>query len=231
MCERLTEQRKAVQLYLKRHNDRKIREKDLSEDEWDLISDFSTLLKPVEEVSKMFCEDSATVAMQFPLAKMISSALSKNHIPSELIEVRDKMQEVLKAKFFDLMEEKQAILIFFLTYLFRLCGLATFLDPRFKHQIVEDKIEFCKKIDSWITEELGSDGLLIDEEPKVKKSRAESSTTSSIFSLHAFLIETQQERQLSENTVIVHEMLKYKSEACAPLNLDPLDYWRVSILA
>lgn len=106
MCDRLTEQRKAIQLYLKRHDKRKVRDLDLSEDEWELIANFGALLKPVEEASKMFCDDSALISMQFPLAKMIHSVLSNSDTPNELVVVRNKMLGVLIEKFFDLVDQK-----------------------------------------------------------------------------------------------------------------------------
>lgn len=105
MCDRLTEQRKAIQIYLKRR-EREVRVLDLTEDEWDLIATFGSLLKPIEEVSKMFCEDSSPISMQFPLARMIHSALSGSEIPNELTDVRDQMLEVLAEKFFDLPKHK-----------------------------------------------------------------------------------------------------------------------------
>jgi len=106
MCERLNEQRTAIQLYLKRHNKRNIRDLDLNEDEWDLIVNLIALLAPVEEISKILCEDSSPISMQFPLAHMVHSALSNINVPEELISVRDKMLDVLAKKFFHLIDQK-----------------------------------------------------------------------------------------------------------------------------
>lgn len=91
---------------MKRHAQRTVRDLDLTEDEWDLIEKFTLLLKPIEEVSKMLCQDSATISLQYPLAKMIHSALSNIEIPDELINIRQKMLDVLSSKFFGLIDKK-----------------------------------------------------------------------------------------------------------------------------
>lgn len=101
-----------------------------------------------------------------------------------------------------------------------------FLDPRFKYQIVENKEQFCRNVDMWIGEELKAGDLISGAEPVHKKLRREPTPTNSIFGLHANLIGDQQAPQLPESTIVAHELLKYKTETCSPLSLDPVDYWK-----
>lgn len=68
MLNRLVEQKQTIRMYLTRYNNRSL---DLSGEEWNLISEFETLLKPFEEVSKIMCEDSAPISLQLPLVEMI----------------------------------------------------------------------------------------------------------------------------------------------------------------
>lgn len=113
--------------------------------------------------------------------------------------------------------------------MFRLHGLAIFLDPRFKNQIVDDKEQFGRKVEAWICEEL-KDLKDLDTvfEPVNKLPHKHVNLSNSIFGLHASLISNQQAPQLAENTMITHELLKYKSEACVPLSLSPVDFWKVN---
>lgn len=122
------------------------------------------------------------------------------------------------------------ILHFIYSLLFRLHGLAVFLDPRFKHQSVDNKEQFCNNVEIWISEELSDNALIFDAEPASKKLRKESSAENSIFDLHSSLIKNQEISTLTENTAVTHELLKYKAEPCTPLSLNPVDYWKVSNL-
>jgi hypothetical protein len=75
---------------------------DLNEGEWTLLGELEALLKPFEELTKIFSQDSATISLQFPLAKMIHNNLSSISVSADLIEVKSKMIDLLKEKFFDL---------------------------------------------------------------------------------------------------------------------------------
>jgi hypothetical protein len=102
MINRLVEQRQAIQLYLTRHNKRDL---DLNDEEWTLIVEFEKLLKPFDEVTKILCQDSAPISLQFPLAKMIHSKLSGTEVSECLVAVREKMFKLLEEKFFDLEDD------------------------------------------------------------------------------------------------------------------------------
>jgi hypothetical protein len=97
MTERLSKQRKAIQLYLMRQNRRDL---DLAEGEWKLIEEFSLLLKPFDEITKMLCEDVAAISIQFPFAKMIHSNLMGLSVSSSLVALKKKMCELLEVGFF-----------------------------------------------------------------------------------------------------------------------------------
>jgi len=109
MSERLVEQKKAIQLYLTRFDKQKL---DLKDDEWELVAEFALLLKPFEEVSNMFCQDSAPISTQFPLATMLRTNLSGLSVSSPLIAVKSKMLKLLKEKFFEL-ESSRLVFKFF----------------------------------------------------------------------------------------------------------------------
>lgn len=103
MIDRLVEQKKAVQLYLTRYNKRDL---DLSDSVWTLITEFKAVLKPFDEVTKMLCQDSAPISLQFPLVKMIHSKLSGTEVSSSLVAVKKNMLELLEKKFLDLEKDK-----------------------------------------------------------------------------------------------------------------------------
>lgn len=210
MCERLVEQRKAIQVYLTRYDNRTL---DLNENEWKLISKFKMLLQPIDEVSRMLCEDMAPISLQIPLAKMLYFSISTAEIPKEFVIVCTKMREVLKNKFFDLEKDK-------------LHALAIFLDPRFKHRMATDKDEFCQDVEQWISEALDKEDLKIREEPIRKKPRNEPTSSGSLFDLHAGLIGNHQEHEPANDFSLLHELLEYKAELCIPLKADPLVYWK-----
>jgi len=103
MINRLVEQKQAIQLYLTRHNKRNF---DLTNSEWKLIAEFEAILKPFNEVTKMMCQDSSPISVQYPFAKMIHSKLSGTEFTASLIAVKDKMVELLEQKFFGLESER-----------------------------------------------------------------------------------------------------------------------------
>lgn len=114
MINRLLEQRRAIQRYLISHETKKIRNLDLDDSQWNLIADFESLLKPFDEVTKMFCQDVAPISLQFPLAKMIHSNLTAIEVSPELIAVKKNMISFLENKFFDLENNRLAFDYFYL---------------------------------------------------------------------------------------------------------------------
>lgn len=70
------------------------------------VSELEALLKPFEEVTKMFCQDSAPISLQFPIAKMIHSKLFGIEVSSSLTAYKEKMTGVLEEKFFALENDR-----------------------------------------------------------------------------------------------------------------------------
>ena len=59
------------------------------------------LLGPLESASNQMCEDSSSISVQFPIAKILSKTIETTEIIG-LGPIRDKMMELLREKFFDL---------------------------------------------------------------------------------------------------------------------------------
>jgi len=107
MLDRLHEQRKAIQLYFMRQNKRNL---DLSEGEWNLVAECTLFLKPFYEATNMFCQDDAPISLQFPIAKMLYLNLQNLECSNALVAVKEKMCSLLKTKFFDLENQKYALI-------------------------------------------------------------------------------------------------------------------------
>jgi len=106
--------------------------------------------------------------------------------------------------------------------------LAIFFDARFKHLASSDKDAFFEQAQSWIIEELAQNNQDITIESATPPVRHQpSSSSNSLFGIHATLIGEAHEEKPTENLSIIRELIEYKSEGCISLNVDPLAYWKV----
>src|SRR4051794_33032159 len=96
MGARLLEQRKAVDLYLTRHNKRKV---ELTQDEWTLLGKVIEVLEPLEAASKQMCRANEPISIQVPIARALHNHVDDLKKP-HLEEMCELILDLLFAKFY-----------------------------------------------------------------------------------------------------------------------------------
>uniref|UniRef100_A0A915CTK4 Transposase n=1 Tax=Ditylenchus dipsaci TaxID=166011 RepID=A0A915CTK4_9BILA len=146
MCQRLIEQKKAIEVYLARYKHRKL---DLEETEWDMVGLLVNLLVMAKEASDQLCRDESSTSMIIPVYCKLKAFMNST----------DQLNfRTLKTKFMKLLEDK-----FYLENS-RIHVLATFLDPRFKDYYSANTLQFNQKASKWLLEEVGEQEGELDAE-------------------------------------------------------------------
>uniref|UniRef100_A0A183C515 Zinc finger BED domain-containing protein 4 n=1 Tax=Globodera pallida TaxID=36090 RepID=A0A183C515_GLOPA len=122
MGERLTEQRRALELYVFKYKPNFCI---LDDEEWTILAELCSLLRPVEEASR-----------KIAIANILLGELTEKNYPI-IEEEQKKLISEIRERFSNL-ESK------------RIYAVAHYLDPRFKDQFVPNRLEFVSKILSWI---------------------------------------------------------------------------------
>ncbi|KAF7634460.1 hypothetical protein Mgra_00006129 [Meloidogyne graminicola] len=220
MVRRLIEQRKAIDDYL---IENKMIDLFLSDKEWKLLEALVNLLTPFEEVSKLFCASPLSVVI--PYAKQMERDLRAVDLT-----VSSAEEECIKITIIELESLRNSAISgikdrFLIMEHSRIYCLATFLDPRFKHNFSQDPLLFINKVSYWIKEEINESNIEIDElllgqcdvvisEPPTKKSFLDS------------LEEQQNINVIDKPNDLDEEIQSYVVNEKASQRSDPLDWWR-----
>jgi len=132
MCERLIEQKKAIERYLVSYNYRKL---DLEEMEWEMVDLLVRILVVAKGASDQLCRDNSSTSMIIPVSWKLKAFMeSVSHIKFKILQ--SKFMRTLKEKF-NLEDSRWAIFrvypaIYYMKVIFRIHVLATLLNMRFK---------------------------------------------------------------------------------------------------
>uniref|UniRef100_A0A915DUX5 C2H2-type domain-containing protein n=1 Tax=Ditylenchus dipsaci TaxID=166011 RepID=A0A915DUX5_9BILA len=162
MCERLIEQKKAIEVYLARYKHRKL---DLEETEWDMVGLLVNLLVMAKEASDQLCRDESSTSIIIPVYCKLKAFMNST----------DQLNfRTLKTKFMKLLEDKfylenstyimHLVCLVVDSFSLRIHVLATFLDPRFKDYYSANTLQFNQKASKWLLEEVGEQEGELDAE-------------------------------------------------------------------
>jgi phosphohistidine phosphatase SixA len=103
MIKRLIEQERAIEEYAFRKRDQSMS----LEGHWPIIRELVELLEPMEELTRLFCLPTSSIAVKFPYSKMAEQKVSKMQLKDpDVCKIRDAIAVGLRERFNDMKTDR-----------------------------------------------------------------------------------------------------------------------------
>lgn len=228
MVKRLTEQRRAINIYCHEYENTKL--PTLTNEQWEIASKIIEILNPVEELTLEFSHTSSSVSCVIPCIQVLKLFLEDKETSDAGSGVKTMIRTMiddLNKRFSNIEDNKWVV-------------LGCFLDPRFKAQPFKLVTTTLKKAKDWLTEEVksstsGESAVLnkkvvetdsVSEVP-VKKRKLHSD----LDKIYEKMLQTESQGDNEDNgslnyQTISQEIELYLKDPLIGRKEDPLAWWR-----
>lgn len=226
LLERLSEQKRAISLYCVDVESKLV---NLNQNQWNLIENCVSVLKPFEEVTQKMSYADSIISEVIPTVNMLLHYLKKkSESPGGLGTMIESLKKNLEERFKDLEND--------INY-----KLATILDPRFKCAFFSETVDGEKVILDQLTHKSGAVGneeaevaekqSETEDVPPAKKIRKEESHSSLWESYHEIVNKVSAESApevIDDEVIIKNEIKLYLGSRLVDKDKDPIEWWRLN---
>lgn len=225
LLERLLEQKRAISLYCVDVESKLV---NLNQNQWNLIENCVSILKPFEEVTKKMSYADSIISEVIPTTTMLLHFLKKkSQSPEGLGTMIDSLKKNLEERFHKLEDD--------VNY-----KLATILDPRFKCAFFSKTVDgenvildqLTNKNITVINEEANEAEMLNEVDvPPAKKICTEESHSSLWESYHEIVNKASADSApelIDDEVIIKNEIKLYLGSKLVEKDKDPIEWWRLN---
>ncbi|KAI1695796.1 zinc finger BED domain-containing protein 1 [Ditylenchus destructor] len=206
MCHRLIEQKTTVSQYAYQKERYDL---NLTDTEWKCLSELVELLKPLEELTRLFC--CSPISVQYPYAVMTEKELERNFASADINIAKEIFVKGLRDRFGHLNRNREL-------------AIAQFLDPRFKDRYStsteEIKREVFVALQGMLTSTEADDEDQIVEIPQKRAKGGLLDSFEDSLASQLPMTKTASQEELQQ------EITSYCAQAREKVKNDPLEYWK-----